>query len=89
MTSLIQPSRKSPFVSVWGDHSEGAVGFNGDTRRNGCVATVDALKGRSADASMLMLPARGITGNSHMMMLDKNNLAIADLLIGSLRSARG
>jgi len=73
--------KKIAFVSVWGDHSEGAVGFNGDTRRNGCVATVDALKARSADASLLKLPERGITGNSHMMMLDKNNLAIADLLI--------
>ncbi|MGB7835088.1 MAG: hypothetical protein WBL84_23070 [Xanthobacteraceae bacterium] len=70
-----------PFLSVWGDHSEGAVGFNGDTRRNGCVATVNALKERSADASLLLLPAHGIAGNSHMMMLDKNNLKIADLLI--------
>jgi hypothetical protein len=73
--------KKVPFLSVWGDHSEGAVGFNGDTRRNGCVATVNALKERSADASLLLLPARGIAGNSHMMMLDKNNLKIADLLI--------
>jgi hypothetical protein len=73
--------KKVPFLSVWGDHSEGAVGFNGDMRRNGCVATVNALKERSADAALLLLPARGIAGNSHMMMLDKNNLAIADLLI--------
>jgi len=73
--------KKVPFLSVWGDHSEGAVGFNGDTRRNGCVATVSALKERSADASLLLLPARGIAGNSHMVMLDKNNLAIADLLL--------
>jgi hypothetical protein len=39
------------------------------------------LKERSADASLLLLPAHGIAGNSHMMMLDKNNLKIADLLI--------
>ncbi len=38
---------------------------------------------------MLMLPARGITGNSHMMMLDKNNLAIADLLIGWIAQREG
>jgi hypothetical protein len=73
--------KQVPLLSVWGDHSEGAVGFNGDTRRNGCVATVNALKARSGDATLLLLPARGIAGNSHMMMLDKNNLKIADLLI--------
>jgi hypothetical protein len=66
-----------PFLSVWGDHSKGAVGFNGDTRRNGFVVTVNALKERSR----LLLPTHGIAGNSHMMMLDKNNLKIADLLI--------
>jgi hypothetical protein len=73
--------KQVPFLSVWGDHSEGAVGFNGDTRRNGCIATVNALKERSGDAAVLLLPARGMAGNSHMMMLDKNNLKIADLLI--------
>src|SRR5262249_7411792 len=71
--------KQVPLLSVWGDHSEGAVGFNGDTRRNGCIATVNALKERSGDATLLLLPARGMAGNSHMMMLDKNNLKVADL----------
>ena len=73
--------RNVPFLSVWGDHSEGQLGFNGDNRRNGCVSTVETLKQRSADAEFLLLPGRGIRGNSHMMMLDKNNLEVADLLI--------
>jgi hypothetical protein len=30
----------------------------------------------------LLLPEAGHKGNSHMLMMDKNNLAIADLIIG-------
>ena len=30
----------------------------------------------------MSLPAMGIKGNGHMMMMDKNNLQIADLIIG-------
>ena len=29
----------------------------------------------------MYLPALGIKGNDHMMMMDKNNLQIADLII--------
>jgi hypothetical protein len=30
---------------------------------------------------MLHLPESGLVGNSHLLMMEKNNLAIADLLI--------
>ena len=30
---------------------------------------------------MMYLPARGIRGNSHMLMQDKNSLDLADLLL--------
>lgn len=30
---------------------------------------------------MLHLPAMGFHGNSHMMMMDRNNIEIADLLL--------
>jgi hypothetical protein len=30
---------------------------------------------------MMYLPARGIKGNSHMLMQDRNNLQLADLLL--------
>jgi hypothetical protein len=62
--------------------SEGAPGPNGDTRRNGCVGTINALKGAGGSARYLLLPEVGQKGNSHMLMLDKNSLAIADLIIG-------
>jgi hypothetical protein len=75
---------KVPLLSVWGDNSQGAVGPNGDERRNGCAATVTAVKAAGGSAKFLLLPEAGHKGNSHMLMMDKNNLAIADLIIGWL-----
>lgn len=74
-----------PLLSVWGDNSQGAPGPNGDARRNGCAATVDAIKAAGGSAKFLLLPEAGHKGNSHMLMMDKNNLAIADLIIAWLR----
>ena len=31
---------------------------------------------------MMSLPAMGICSNSHMLMMDKNNQQVADLIIG-------
>jgi pimeloyl-ACP methyl ester carboxylesterase len=77
---------KVPLLAVWGDYSRGAPGPNGDARRNGCSATVDAVKGSGGAATFLLLPDAGQPGNSHMLMMDRNNLAIADLIIDWLRT---
>src|SRR5262249_32270518 len=69
-------------LSVWGDNSQGAPGPNGDERRNGCAATVNAIKSAGGSAKFLLLPEAGHKGNTHMLMMDKNNLAVADLIIG-------
>ncbi len=70
-----------PILSVWGDNSEGAPGPNGNDRRNGCATTIAALKDAGGTAKFLLLPEAGLKGNSHMMMMDRNNLQIADLII--------
>jgi hypothetical protein len=75
---------KVPLLSVWGDNSQGAPGPNGDERRNGCTSTVNAVKSAGGSAKFLLLPEAGQKGNSHMLMMDKNNLQIADLIIGWL-----
>ena len=75
---------KVPLLSVWGDNSNGAPGPNGDERRNGCTSTVNAVKSAGGSAKFLLLPEAGQKGNSHMLMMDKNNLQIADLIIGWL-----
>lgn len=41
----------------------------------------DNVNSAGGNATFVRLPKVGIHGNSHMMMLEKNNLAIADLLI--------
>src|SRR5207248_228285 len=76
-----------PLLSVWGDNSQGAPGPNGDERRNGCVATVDALRAAGGSARFALLPQLGHKGNTHMLMMDKNNLEIADLVIAWLNEA--
>jgi pimeloyl-ACP methyl ester carboxylesterase len=72
---------KVPFLAVWGDNSVGAPGPNGNARRDGCASTISAIKQAGGAATFLLLPDQGIKGNTHMMMLDKNNLVVADKII--------
>jgi hypothetical protein len=46
-----------------------------------CQQLVNRLNDAGGRAKMLHLPDLGIRGNSHMLMQDKNNSEIADLLI--------
>jgi pimeloyl-ACP methyl ester carboxylesterase len=70
-----------PFVSVWGDNSIGAKNtVNGDKRREACVQAAGSIRAAGGRGSVLMLPELGMRGNSHMLMMDKNNLAIAEVL---------
>jgi len=69
-----------PFISVWGDNSVGAWGVNGDKRRNDCIAAVNMVKAAGGNASFHLLPDHGIAGNSHMMMMDRNNLQVAGVI---------
>jgi hypothetical protein len=48
---------------------------------NNCKALVDKINAAGGDATMLHPAELGIHGNSHMVMLDKNNLQIADLIL--------
>ena len=65
---------RSPFMAMIGD--------NRPPERNvQCQDTVNAINAAGGKATFLLLPAAGFKGNSHMMMMDKNNLQIADLVI--------
>jgi pimeloyl-ACP methyl ester carboxylesterase len=74
---------KIPTVIMFGDHLGDVQGgpANWATSFQGCQKFVDKLKAAGGDAEMMHLPAMGIRGNSHMLMQDKNNLQLADLLI--------
>ena len=40
----------------------------------------DAMRGAGGNVDVVNLPEVGIKGNSHMLMMDKNNAQIADLI---------
>ena len=77
---IATPFVKVPPISVWGDNSKGAWGANGDKRREGCVQAVNLINKGGGKATFYLLPENGIAGNSHMMMIDKNNLQVADVI---------
>lgn len=77
-----------PTLVMFGDHlgdvPPGIV--NWKTTYDGCNAYVEKVKAAGGDITMMYLPAMGIKGNSHMLMQDKNNLQLADLILGWLDS---
>ncbi len=74
-----------PILVVYGDYRDTPTGIS--TRPSwqesfdSCMAVIRSLKAAGGQAEMLNPPDRGIRGNSHMIMQDKNNLKIADLIL--------
>ena len=76
---------KIPLLVVFGDHRDNPTGLSTlptwQARYDACVAMIERIKTAGGQAEMLAPPDRGIRGNSHMIMQDKNNLQIADLIL--------
>jgi pimeloyl-ACP methyl ester carboxylesterase len=74
-----------PVLVVFGDHRETATGLptlpTWQQRFEMCQTMIGRLKGVGGRAEMLAPSERGIRGNSHMIMQDKNHLQIADLIL--------
>ena len=74
-----------PILVVFGDHRDTETGIS--TRHSwqesfdSCQQLIGQVKAAGGQAEMLNPPDRGIHGNSHMIMQDKNNLQIADLIL--------
>ena len=70
---------------VFGDHRDTPTGIgtlpSWQISFDSCQALIGRLKAAGGQAQMLNPPDRGIRGNSHMIMQDKNNLQIADLIL--------
>lgn len=72
------PLRSVPMLWVWGDYL-GEYGFwTSIKQRQERVRAAVQKAGGSGD--LLDLPARGIRGNSHMLMMDRNSDQIAALI---------
>jgi len=73
---------KIPTLIMFGDHlGDANAPFSWLDAKNACDAFVAQLRKAGGDAEMMYLPAMGIKGNSHMLMQDKNNLQLADLIL--------
>jgi pimeloyl-ACP methyl ester carboxylesterase len=70
-----------PILVVFGDHLADAANGIWQTRFDDCQAFITRVNAAGGNAQMLWPPALGIHGNSHMIMQDKNNLQIADLIL--------
>jgi pimeloyl-ACP methyl ester carboxylesterase len=77
-----------PTLIVYGDHLDTPTGLSGPgwpARFADCEHLVERLQTAGGKAEMLSLPARGLHGNTHMMMMDRNSLEVADLVLDWLR----
>jgi len=74
---------KIPILVMFGDHLSDIQGgpANWSQSFQSCQAFVKQVNDAKGDAVMIHLPEMGIKGNSHMLMQDKNNLELADLIM--------
>src|SRR5262249_7693450 len=71
-----------PILVFFGDHLDTPNGlFSWQAAFADCQAFIARVNAAHGNAQMLYPPDLGIHGNSHMFMLDKNNLQIADLIL--------
>jgi pimeloyl-ACP methyl ester carboxylesterase len=76
---------KVPILVVFGDHRDTPTGIptppSWQTRFEACQALISRVRSAGGRAQMLDPSDRGIRGNSHMIMQDKNSRQIADLIL--------
>ena len=74
-----------PVLAVFGDHRDTPTGIgirpSWQLSFESCQQLIGRLKAAGGQAEMLDPAERGIKGNSHMIMQDKNHLQIADLIL--------
>jgi pimeloyl-ACP methyl ester carboxylesterase len=77
---------KIPTLVIFGDHLSDVPSISAFWLPifQGCQQFVAQINAVGGDATMLHLPDAGLLGNSHMLMQDKNNLKVADLILSWL-----
>jgi hypothetical protein len=70
--------KNTPVLAIYGDYIEQDARW--PTIRENGVKFYDAVRVAGGSVDLVDLPKAGIKGNSHMLMMDKNNLAIAELI---------
>jgi hypothetical protein len=72
-----------PIQFVWGDNIDKSPSWT--KHLENCKRFVDLVNANGGHAEILMLPAAGLTGNTHIPFADLNNIAVADQLSAFLR----
>jgi pimeloyl-ACP methyl ester carboxylesterase len=67
-----------PMLMVFGDYVEQDPRWVAYRKTD--MAYADAVKAAGGSVDVVSLPEIGIKGNSHMLMMDRNNAAVADLI---------
>ncbi len=72
-----------PILTLFSDHLDALTGApqNWQNVFADCQAFIARVNAAGGAAEMLYPPELGIHGNTHMIMMDKNNLQIADLIL--------
>jgi pimeloyl-ACP methyl ester carboxylesterase len=74
-----------PLLVLFGDHRDNPTGLPSlptwQARFQECQKLISRIRKAGGQAQMLDPSERGIRGNTHMIMQDKNNLQIADLIL--------
>ena len=83
MSACLPPRLVGRFPA--GDHRDTPTGIpalpSWQDRFEACQALISRIRAAGGQAEMLNPSDRGIRGNSHMIMQDKNNLQIADFIL--------
>lgn len=72
-----------PFLAMFGDFF-GTDVADWPGRMAECLNTVNRIRAGRGTAENIHLPAAGIRGNSHMLMMDTNNQQLADIILAWL-----
>ena len=67
-----------PILMVFGDHI--VTDARWPKIRENAVTFGEAVKAAGGHVDVIDLPAIGIRGNSHLMMMDRNNLEVAGVI---------
>lgn len=80
----VEKMKNMPIMALYGDYIDQDPRWPSIMKRQTDFnARIEAVGGK---VDMVRLPERGINGNSHMIMMDKNNLVVADVIIDWLAS---
>jgi pimeloyl-ACP methyl ester carboxylesterase len=71
--------KDTPILTVYGDNIDRDARWPSIRRKQ--LDLLDKLTAAGGHVEVVNLPERGIMGNSHLMMMDKNNIAPAGIIL--------